>query len=206
MAYEVPNDLYFKIIGKLNDIKHQLKQEKGCCLHDPRAIDAALQSILDGDLKSTFPFEWGRIEVPEFPLEVDFDTSIKELVILGNYDWYNPNVAQDLPKEQRKGKVKIIVELICFDREIESARMPSWEGMIAFRSATIHELLTLGIRHPRLQCEFPIVALGSIWSGRNGALFAQVLDSSESRGQRTLDLIHVRRKWDKTCRFAFVRK
>ncbi len=206
MAYEVPTSLYYSIIGKLNDIKHLLKQEKGGCPYDPRAIDIALQSILEGDLKSTFPFEWGRIEVPEFPLEVDFDMSIKELVMLGEYDWHSPNIAQDLPKEQRRGKAKIIIELVSFDREIESARLSSWEGMKIFRPITIHELLTFGIRHPRLQCEFPIIALGSIWTGRNGASFAQILDSSESREQRILDLIHVRRKWDKTCRFAFVRK
>ncbi len=205
MTHEVPEGLYYKILRKLDDIKHQLEQ-KGGCLHDPNAIHTALELIVNGDFERFMKIE-EQIDGRTFPLEVDFDMPVSELIMLGRYDWCGPNVIHYLPREQRRGKANVVVELMRFSYKIENNKVLCCMDKMGFRPATIHELLFLGIKFPQLQYDFPIIALGSIWEGPNRALFGQILDSGGKSGKkRTLDSVYIGKKWHEMCRFAVVRK
>jgi hypothetical protein len=72
------------------------------------------------------------------------------------------------------------------------------------RPATISELLAVGIQHSKLQLQFPIIALGSVWQSSNGIRRVGYLSSDG--GKRELGLNWLGNDWNDTCRFAAVRK
>jgi hypothetical protein len=135
---------------------------------------------------------------------VDYEMSVEELVRLGHYDWVNNNITSAHFPVQRRGKAKVAVELINFDRSIGFEETLSEMDKMDYRSAEIRELLTFGAKYQDVQREFPIIAFGSVWRHPGGSRYVLCLYGDGSG--RGLFLYELKDDWHKYYRFAAIRK
>ena len=139
-----------------------------------------------------------------YPVTVNYGLSVEDAVKLGRYDWVNSDIAsKDFPTE-RKGADKVAVELIHFNHYISTKNALNELDKMGYRPAELHELLAFGAKHPDVQREFPIAALGSVWRFRSGRRGVPCLDGYGS--ERLLHLRWLGDGWYELCRFAAVRK
>ncbi len=144
-----------------------------------------------------------------FTFTVDYSLSLPEMIVAGRYDWTNGNINAanfplSLPKGQVEGSVETKGELFHFNCNIgsdEAIRLMDGDG---YRPARIEELLAFGAKHPELQRQFPIIALGSDWQSSLGGRSVACLRRSGAK--RDLDLFWVEDDWTDPCRFLAVRK
>lgn len=138
-----------------------------------------------------------------YTISVDYGMSIEELVRLGYYDWLDRNITSEHFPTSRTGKAEIAVELIHFDRIINSNEALRELDKMGYRPAELHELLVFGAKYPNVQRKFIIVALGSVWQNPYDCRHVAYLDRYGSK--RLLDLHLFGHVWW-LCRFAAVRK
>ncbi len=106
-----------------------------------------------------------------FTLAVDYSKSKAEMIKDGNYGYVNELLRDNDPVEGKidgSGIVEATLELIRFNRVISTADALSEIKKRGLVPAGIEHLLALGAKHPNLQKEFPIVALGSVWQSPHG--------------------------------------
>ena len=103
-----------------------------------------------------------------------------------------------------EGKVDLEIVLVHFNRDISSEDALKEMDALGLRPAKIEEPLAFGETHPDIQREFPIIALGSVWRGRNGDRGVPFLVGWGGRRGLRLDWFEV--GWIGRCRFAAVRK
>ncbi|MBI2099750.1 MAG: hypothetical protein HYT48_00210 [Candidatus Vogelbacteria bacterium] len=142
-------------------------------------------------------------ERPIYRVTVRDDLTLKEQIVLGHYDWTNPDINQkNFPGEKRESR-ETDVALFHFDRSIGSDEVEREMDKVGYRPATLPELLGLGVSQPELQRFFPIIALGSVGVvfGRRGVAY---LDGGGAERDLRLDYRDV--GWLADCRFAGVRK
>lgn len=134
--------------------------------------------------------------------QLDVRGSIGNLVRLGNYNWANADISDQHFSADTPHTVNVIIEYFGKDMNMDGAlKALAAKGL---RPVTISELLALGAKYPDLQCDFPIVALGSLWYSQPGLSYVAYLGYHE--GQRELLLHCTDRDWHVNCRFAAVRK
>ncbi len=139
-----------------------------------------------------------------FQVLVDYGKTLQEMIEEGKYDWVNDNITQENFPLQGKGKEDLQIELFHFGRAVTSKEAIEEMEKAGFRPATLPELLALGAKHPDLQKDFLIVALGSRWRSPSGDLGVSVLYWYGLR--RGLSLPWFESDWLEDCRFAGVRK
>jgi hypothetical protein len=137
-------------------------------------------------------------------ITIDHDRSVEEMVRAGKYDWSNDDITSKHFLSDRKGTTQVRIQLIHFNRAMESDDVLHELDKQGLRPATLPELLALGEKHPELQRQFPIVALGSVWrrlfgDRRVACLYGHV-------GGRRLRLNWFDGRWCGDCRFAAVSK
>ena len=139
-----------------------------------------------------------------FPVTVDYGRSIEEMVASGKYDWSNSDITSKHFPIGTKGQVGVNIELVHFNRPMESDEVLRELDKQGLRPATLPELLAFGATYPEKQREFPIVALGSVWRDLDGIRHVACLYGNA--GDRGLDLRWYENGWVVSCRFAAVRK
>jgi len=138
-----------------------------------------------------------------YVVTVNHDLSLAAMIRAGQYDWVNSDITSDhFPIKDEEG-TKDALELVHFERYIESDDVLRELDRRGLRSATIEELLAFGAKYPELQRQFPIVALGSVWRRLDGR-FVPCLWSGA--GKRYLGLSWFESGWSDRCRFLAVRK
>ena len=138
-----------------------------------------------------------------FKVVVDYTKTLKEMVLVGKYDWVNENITQDHFPIQGSGKQEVQVALFHFGKIMASDQIIAEMEKQGYRSTRIEELLALGASQLELQRQFPIVALGSVWRGPYGDRGVPVLDRGDAR--RRLGLHWLEHEWHESYRFAAVR-
>lgn len=98
----------------------------------------------------------------QIPLAVDYSKCVKTLVRLGKYDRYDNAINREKIRTARSGKVHLEAVLVYFDRAVTDEYVIAELKTIGLRSGELHELLSFGVQHPEIQCQFPIIALGTI--------------------------------------------
>jgi len=136
-----------------------------------------------------------------YPVAVDYDRSIEDSVRAGNYRWIDQSVTSYNFPSTETGSREVNIELIHFGQKMENDSVLHEMGKHGLRPATLKELLALGEKHPYLQREFSIIALGSIWKHWNSCLFYVCLGK-----ERLLYITEPDREWGSGCYFAAVRK
>ena len=139
-----------------------------------------------------------------FTVTVNYDLLLERMIEDGKYDWSNNDItANNFPMEG-KVNVEVTIELVHFNRVMESDEVQKELDKQGLRPATLPELLAFAARYPDKQREFPIVALGSVWRSFGGRRDVPYLWSRSSG--RGLGLSWLDRRWSILCHFAAVRK
>lgn len=160
----------------------------------------AAQRFLRGDLVVT-----GAENIVSYPITIDYEQSLEEMVKAGAYDWKNSDITSEHFLIDGNGVVERTTDLVHFNRSISTDDALAELDKQGFRPATIEELLAFGSTNPEIQRQFPIIALGSVWTSRHGSRFVTYLDRDGSR--RRLGLYwFVDDDWYDDCRFLAVRK
>ena len=141
-----------------------------------------------------------------FRVVVNYSQTLEQMIAAGRYDWKNPDITEKhfpIPPSKR-GKEEVAIELVHFDRNMESDEVLRELDKAGLRSAELPELLAFGAAHPEKQREFPIVALGSVWQHWHGDRgVASLYGGADERG---LGLPWWSVSWGSLYRFAAVRK
>ncbi len=129
----------------------------------------------------------------------------EELVKAGNYNYANPNVnSTNFPVRPTKRGAREFV-LLEFDHDPESEEVLAEAAKQNLDRPVYEDALYFGVEHPEVQRRQPVVFLHEPWRNPDGHL--RVLSLWGDAGRRELDLLfYFARRWDRSCRFAFVRK
>ena len=140
-------------------------------------------------------------------LIIDYSRNLKQMIKAGKYAWANKEITEEhfpLLTRVRGKKIQISAKLFYFNRSISSSDVISEMEKEGYRPATLAELLALGEEYPAIQTEFPVVALGFIWSFNNSGRRVTVLRFGGSR--RGVHLYWFNINWNDTFRFLAIRK
>lgn len=110
-----------------------------------------------------------------YPTTFDYSEPVEEKVTAGRYDWSNNDITSAHFPTKRTGTVKSGIKLFHFNRNISSEEAIQEMDKEGYRPAEACELLDFGKKHPDVQREFPIVALGSVWRRLRGRRFVVCL-------------------------------
>lgn len=143
----------------------------------------------------------------EFALEVPYHgaKTIRMLLNSGSYDWQNTDISDKNFPQYKTGNRKILMQLVSFEKVIGTQDVLRRLKKSNLVPANPAELLTLGTIHPRIQLQYPIVALGQRWSLPNGDELVVCL-AWHSMLRRVHLLCQFRRDWPAHCRFAVIVK
>jgi hypothetical protein len=138
-----------------------------------------------------------------FRIEVDYSSSIAEMIRAGRYDRVHRAVTPRNFRLTSSGHRLVELVLVQFSHHVAPLEAVVMMRERGYRPAVIEELLALGSRHPDLQRTIPIAALGTARVVENRR-FVPCLGGSKS--ERELNLVVIYRRWSVYYRFAFVRE
>lgn len=171
-------------------------------------VETLLKDLSVTEIEEALTFAKTRLTtgapVTCYPITVNYDLTMKVMIKAGKYNYANPDITAEHFSVTEEGQADISIELVHFDRRIESDEAIRELDRMGLRPATLPELLAFGARHPDVQREFPIVALGSVWQSRDGNRYVPYLWSDS--GERHLYLGWFEVEWFGHYRFAAVRK
>lgn len=142
--------------------------------------------------------------IVDYPVTIDFGQTLEQMIAAGRYDRKNGDITAKHFPLTGTGQVAVNLELIHFNRVINTDDALKEIDARGYRPATIAELLALGASQPELQRQFPIVALGSVWRSLDGSRDVAFL--YEDASLRYLDLGWVGGGWCGSGRFLVVLK
>ena len=137
-------------------------------------------------------------------VSVDYGRSIEDGIRAGNYHYANPDITAHYFPTNRTGVREEKIELIHFGEQMSTKNVLNELETRGLRPANLHELLVFGEKYPKIQREFPIVALGSVCGDRLGDCHVPCLNMDGVGRDLSLDLLGG--EWGNIYRFAAVRK
>lgn len=142
-----------------------------------------------------------------YRVTLDYGQSLDAMIAAGRYDWNNVDInAQNFPITG-SGTSEIEIVLFRFVKSMSASAVQAELDKRGFRTATLPELLALGASQPKLQRQFSIVALGSVWRRPDGCHDVAFLDGSiVARRSLGLNCNWYGGSWSGACRFAAVRR
>ena len=139
-----------------------------------------------------------------YPVVVDYEMNLEEVVREGRYSRVNPNINSKNFPPTRKGKVALNIVLIHLGRRISPKAALDELERIGYRPADLLELLVFGARYPDVQMEFCVVSL-STWENPNGYRYITQLFGCHIDYRAVF--FHSFRLWcELNWRFAAIRK
>lgn len=136
-------------------------------------------------------------------ITMDLSKTMTQLIANGRYGSVIPAIANHFSVPSGEGDRTIVVHLLHYNEQMISDFVLADMGSQGLRPATFLELLWIGIQHPLLQREFPIIALGTVaWVGHDRS----VVCLGPSVRLRALYLSPYDGGWAESCRFAAVSK
>lgn len=107
-----------------------------------------------------------------YSIAVDYSKSLEEMISASKYTKMSKEITTERFPVADEGQVETEIILVHFDFDPQDSQFQynltsyyvikemEQRGLVP---AKIEHLLALGAEHPDLRCEFPIIALGSIW-------------------------------------------
>jgi hypothetical protein len=135
---------------------------------------------------------------------VDYGKTLAEMARAGEYNYANENITADNFPVKGSGQVPLEIVLVHYAKDMESEDVLADLDKMGLRAARIEELLAFGATHKDVQRQFPIIALGSVWTRPLGNRDVPYL--GHWFDERGLDLDIFGNRWNDHCRFAAVRK
>lgn len=137
----------------------------------------------------------------ETELVVDYSQSVRQMKERGNYKWKSCNITEEhfpFPAELSGKKIHVPIRLLNFE-SIDGKNAVKGIYEAGYDPGNLAELLALGQTFPDWQREFPIIALGSIWSHHVPCLSVDIFN------RRVLQLLNFEDWFSFTSRFLAVR-
>lgn len=180
----------FEIIKSLSDEVNSLGGNDDSLrqILSNRTLRKELAKLIVGNTANVYP--------------INVSGNIDEAVKAGNYNWFNDDINDAHFTADQPHETAIILRH--FDKSMSTDAVLKALDEEGLRPATMSELLALGIQHPTLQLQFPIIALGSVWQDSGGGRRVGGLNGDD--GERKLSLFWIDVDWNDSCRFAAVRK
>ncbi len=135
-------------------------------------------------------------------LTINLNKTVAQLIADGRYTWINIDIPKLFKLEPTTGTLTQEILLLRYNKNMSSQAVTTDMERQGLRPATFLELLWIGIQHPLLQLEFPIVALGSVVE-LSGSRRVAVLGCNNR--ERDLDLGWFVADWFMDYHFAAVR-
>lgn len=139
-------------------------------------------------IKDVVGYVFGKVPRTQYPVVVNYDLSLDEVIGRGGYRWVEPNIKSENFPAQGEGQVELMVELFHQGRTTPYGELMAEVECQGYRHLDLRGLVALGTLYRNIQYQFDVVALGEIWTTPTGAKFAPVLYGS---GRPCLDLIEV---------------
>ena len=193
-----------EVIGQKGIPREQLQKLLGSGLLSD-LLDANVDSVDRDTFRQAIGLKpLGAHTTITYPMLIDYDRLVEDGIKAGKYDWKNDDIMSKNFPSQETGTREATVELFRYGKDMSTDEVLAELDKQGYRPATLKELLAIGEKHPDLQKEFLIFALGSVWQsprvdrgcpylGRGGSL-------------RSLGLGWIGGRWCGRCRFAAVRK
>lgn len=159
-----------------------------------RVTGSKLQEFLRG----------GKQDGNSFTVTIDYNQTLEQMIATGRYDWKDGDINVKHFPLIGSGRFEIALELIHFNRVINTSDALKEIDQRGYCPGTIAELLALGAAQPELQQQFPIIALDSVWLSPDGRRRVALL--GEDASERSLCLGWFEYDWYEYCRFLVVRK
>jgi hypothetical protein len=138
-----------------------------------------------------------------FPLVVDYDLSIEELVRRGGYDWSDGDINGKKFLIDRHGQECVNAELVHLNEAVSTKDALRGLANRNLHTANIVETLTFGLTYKDKQRKYPIVGLGSSCTVLGDRYFPCLWSIGS---ERRLDLHWTDSGWHSDCRFLAIRK
>lgn len=165
------------------------------CSH-PVALAAAIRAALASSA-----------DLPVYSVTINYGRSVEALLFRdGRYDYVNSEITNSNFPTSAVGSQNLYVDVMAFNRRINSEEVVEELDRLGFRPATIHELLTFGAQYPDFQDDYNLVALGSPFQDRGGELRAPYLNRIGSARYFCCSLVKWSGDWTLDWQFAAVRK
>jgi hypothetical protein len=130
--------------------------------------------------------------------------STEELVEAGDYSYaHSCVISENFPARQYGRRQLREIVLIEFDHDVTSAEAIAEATHLGLARPTYDDALYFGVQHPNVQREGPVAFLHDPWFGYFGR--RDVLSLWSNAGHRELGLEGFDDRWNRHCRFAFVR-
>lgn len=133
------------------------------------------------------------VTITDYEVILDNSMTLEEMVGAGNYDWGNLAInAINFKFKKGKGKIKIIIKLVCFNRFMSYRKIMKWLRCHNLRPGNLPELLAFGAKYPEKQLEFPVVQIGTLWriKKRRGSRGLYLRRGKKERGLSAIWLEH----------------
>lgn len=138
----------------------------------------------------------------QLSITVDYGKSLREMVKAGGYTSESLGInSNNFPRNDKRGKTRVKVILLPIEDRIRTESILEKATRRGWQPAQIEHLLAVGIQHPKIQEQFPVVALGSIL---NKEVVHQVAILTSWYQERRLELIAVPARWRETYRFLMI--
>ncbi len=196
MATKVAGEMFESLIGQLFEIGRQLRQPNGYPFN-PEQLKRHLQAAIEGQ------FGIVRSSVT-YPITVNYNLTVEQMVESGGYDHVDSDITESHFSSRKKGTTNVVVSLFYFGRPMETDEVLRELDILGFRPADAQELLAFGARYPKLQQEFPVAELGSVWLNSHDNCCILCLGGYGLR--RDLYLRGIKPIWEERYCFAAVRK
>ena len=182
----------------ISEISRQL-EKRGANLVE--AIGRLAQPQNEAALEKIVGLLAGLMQI--FRLTVGRNTT-EEMVAAGAYNYANPNItSQHFPlRPQYMGAREVV--LLEFDHDVSSEEAIAEAVRLGLERPVYEDALRFGAEHPDVQRDRPVIFLHEPWRDSGDSL--SVLYLWCYAGSRKLYLFRFGYRWDRYCRFAFVRK
>jgi len=104
-----------------------------------------------------------RFVKPAYSITVNYDLTIEQMVVAGNYDSVSTSITQEHFPIQGEGRQEKEVTLFHFNRWIFSEEVIREMSKLGYQPAEPEDIFAFGIQHRNIQRQFPVLALGSPW-------------------------------------------
>lgn len=163
-------------------------------LNHPDTLSKVLHQALE-----KFP----EVVPPRYFVYVNYDLPLEVVIRRGKYDYVDHNITAGNFPSDKSGQKRFTIYLVNFDRSISSKNVLVELDRQELCPITLRELLALSLNYPHGLGEYPVAALGSIWTSTFDSYSRKYVPCLGKRGwARYLINNPVEGGWDKDWYFA----
>ena len=173
---------------------------------EAQAVTGGKGKLTEGVRKVFKQFRIGQPNIERYAVTVNYagNKTIRNLLKEVRCGWVNESITDKNFPTDKIGTEEEEIFLVHFNKWFDNGGQVIAElDKLGYKPANPAQLLALGVRHPDLQRQFPIAALGQYWFASGGYRVVVGLDGS---GERRARLFLLEGGWYDSWRFAVVRK